>query len=538
MRVKLVSNLTDVNDKIYDAARAEGVPSADLARRYSEAYVADTDRLGLGRPDVEPTVTETIPEIVELIGTLVEMGLAYPSRGDVYYRVGRFPGYGRLSGRRLDEMEPQEPGPGKESPLDFALWKGRKPDEDTWWESPWGPGRPGWHIECSAMAEATLGHGFEVHGGGIDLIFPHHENEIAQSEGAHGGRMASIWMHNEMLELGDEKMSKSVGNIAPLSEVLDRWPAEVVIAFFLTSHYRSRLPFTEERMGEAAAVVERLGNALASLDRAIGRPRRGDRPRAHPGRGRDPHRLLRRARRRLRHAGGLRGPLRPRAGGEPRDRRQRRGCGPAARCAPRAARAARRPWARVDRARPRPRGARRGHGAAEPPRGRPRGAGLRRRRRGARPRPRPRLRDHRHAGGTRRSAPHEPSAPCTERGRRPRGRLRPQPRARAHRRRPPARARGAGPAPARRRALVGRAAGARVQPRRAQPLGAAPPTTRGSRRSPTPTPTPNRRTCSTGPARSSASTGPTTRATSARSPGSRSAPRPPAWRSPGAAAPG
>ncbi|HSJ72869.1 MAG TPA: cysteine--tRNA ligase [Miltoncostaeaceae bacterium] len=269
MRVKLVSNLTDVNDKIYDAARREGTPSAELARRYSEAYIADTERLGLGRPDVEPTVTETIPEILELIGELVEKGLAYPSQGDVYYRVGRFPGYGRLSGRRLDEMEPQEPGPGKESPLDFALWKGRKPGEDTWWESPWGRGRPGWHIECSAMAESTLGQGFEIHGGGIDLVFPHHENEIAQSEGAHGGHMAAIWMHNEMLELGDEKMSKSLGNIAPLSEVLDRWPAEVVVAFFLTSHYRSRLPFSEERMGEAAAVVERLRNGLTALDRAM-----------------------------------------------------------------------------------------------------------------------------------------------------------------------------------------------------------------------------------------------------------------------------
>ena len=274
MRVRLVSNLTDVNDKIYAAAQAEGVPSAELARRYSEAYIADTDRLGLGRPDAEPTVTETIPEILELIGTLVEVGLAYPSDGDVYYRVGRFPGYGKLSGRRLDEMEPQEPGPGKQSPLDFALWKGRKPDEDTWWESPWGPGRPGWHIECSAMAEATLGREFEVHGGGIDLVFPHHENEIAQSEGAHGGRMARIWMHNEMLELGDEKMSKSLGNIAPLADVLDRWPAEVVIAFFLTSHYRSRLPFSEERMREAASVVERLANALRALDRAI--PGRGE----------------------------------------------------------------------------------------------------------------------------------------------------------------------------------------------------------------------------------------------------------------------
>jgi len=269
MRVKLVSNLTDVNDKIYAAAREEGMRSDELARRYSEAYVADTDRLGLGRPDAEPRVTDTMPQIIEMIQALVERGLAYPSGGDVYYRVGRFPGYGALSGRRLDEMEPQEPGPGKESPLDFALWKGHKPDEDTSWESPWGPGRPGWHIECSAMAETALGHGFAVHGGGIDLVFPHHENEIAQSEGARGGRMASIWMHNEMLELGDEKMSKSIGNIAPFADVLDRWPAEVVIAYFLTSHYRSRLPFTEERMEDARTVVERLANALRALDRAI-----------------------------------------------------------------------------------------------------------------------------------------------------------------------------------------------------------------------------------------------------------------------------
>jgi cysteinyl-tRNA synthetase len=268
-RVVFVSNLTDVNDKIYDAARAEGVPSEELARRYSDAYVADTDRLGLGRPDLEPRVTASIPEIVELIATLVDRGLAYPAAGDVYFRVGRFPGYGRLSGRRLDEMVATEPGAGKESPLDFALWKGRKPDEDTWWESPWGPGRPGWHIECSAMADSALGHGFEIHGGGIDLVFPHHENEIAQSEGAHEGPMAAIWMHNEMLELGDEKMSKSLGNVARLADVLDRWPAEVVIAFFLTSHYRSRLPFTEERMAEAEAVVGRLANALRALDRGI-----------------------------------------------------------------------------------------------------------------------------------------------------------------------------------------------------------------------------------------------------------------------------
>ncbi len=269
MRVRLVSNLTDVNDKIYDAARAEGVPSAELARRYSDAYIADTGRLGLGRPDVEPRVTDSVPGIIALIGTLVDKGLAYAAAGDVYYRVERFPGYGRLSGRRTEDMVSGEPGAGKESHLDFALWKGRKADEDTWWDSPWGPGRPGWHIECSAMAEAALGRCFQIHGGGIDLIFPHHENEIAQSEGAHGDCMAQIWMHNEMLELGDEKMSKSIGNIAPLSEVLDRWPAEVVVAYFLTSHYRSKLPFSEERLADARAVVERLRNALRAIDRAM-----------------------------------------------------------------------------------------------------------------------------------------------------------------------------------------------------------------------------------------------------------------------------
>ncbi len=269
VRVKLVSNLTDVNDKIYDAARAEGVPSGELAARYSDAYIADTDRLGLGRPDAEPRVTESVPGIIDMIAALVERGLAYAAGGDVYYRVARFPGYGRLSGRNLDDVISTEPGAGKESPLDFALWKGHKPDEDTSWDSPWGPGRPGWHIECSAMAEEALGHGFEVHGGGIDLVFPHHENEIAQSEGAHEGPMAQIWMHNEMLELGDEKMSKSLGNIAPLSDVLDRWPAEVVIAYFLTSHYRSRLPFSEERMAEAEGALARLANALRTLDRAV-----------------------------------------------------------------------------------------------------------------------------------------------------------------------------------------------------------------------------------------------------------------------------
>jgi len=268
LAVRFVSNLTDVNDKIYDAARAEGVTSGELAERYGEAYVEDTDRLGVGRPDAEPKVTETIPAIVALIGDLVRADLAYPADGDVYFRVDRFPGYGQLSGRRLDEMVPTDPGSGKENPLDFALWKGRKPEEDTWWESPWGPGRPGWHIECSAMAEQILGDDFEVHGGGIDLVFPHHENEIAQTEGARGRPLAQIWMHNEMLELAGDKMSKSVGNIAPLAEVLDRWPRETVIAYFLTSHYRSKLPFSEERLEEAGHRCDRIRNALRQLERA------------------------------------------------------------------------------------------------------------------------------------------------------------------------------------------------------------------------------------------------------------------------------
>jgi cysteinyl-tRNA synthetase len=275
LRVRLVSNITDVNDKIYAAARREGVPSSELARRYAAEYRRDTDRLGLGRPDEEPTVTRSMDRIIALIGDLVDRGLAYPAAGDVYFRVRRFPGYGRLSGQRLDEMVSEEPGEQKEDPLDFALWKGRKADEDSWWDSPWGPGRPGWHIECSAMSEAALGLSFEVHGGGTDLIFPHHENEIAQTEGARGQPLAKIWMHNEMLDLGGDKMSKSVGNIAPLAEALDRWPRDTLLAFFLTSHYRSRLPFTEERLRAAGERVARLRNALRGLARGIEAPGEG-----------------------------------------------------------------------------------------------------------------------------------------------------------------------------------------------------------------------------------------------------------------------
>jgi cysteinyl-tRNA synthetase len=261
-RAKLVVNVTDVNDKVYDAARAAGEPSAELAERMTRAYLEDTDRLGLGRPDTEPLATETIDGIVALIGDLVESGHAYESGGDVYFRVRSFGGYGKLSNRRTEEMDQgEEAGSAslKEDPLDFALWKARKEGEDTSWDSPWGPGRPGWHIECSAMAEAELGPSFAIHGGGSDLVFPHHENEIAQSEAA-GRPFAQLWMHNGMIETDAEKMSKSEGNIFQLAEALDQYGREAVVAYLISGHYRQPLAFGVEQMDEAMARVERLRN--------------------------------------------------------------------------------------------------------------------------------------------------------------------------------------------------------------------------------------------------------------------------------------
>ena len=253
-RVTLVENITDVNDKIYLAAPGD---SARLAADASHWYVEDTDLLGLGRPDHEPKATETVPEIVSLIEELVERGLAYPAGGDVYFRVARFPTYGALSGRLDAEStrnpsEEQELGELKEDPRDFALWQARKEGEDTSWESPWGWGRPGWHIECSAMAEKFLGPAFEIHGGGLDLVFPHHENEIAQSRGA-GREFAKVWMHNGMLRLAGEKMSKSLGNIVPLREALERWGKETVLVFFMTAHWSKPLEFSDDTMAQANA---------------------------------------------------------------------------------------------------------------------------------------------------------------------------------------------------------------------------------------------------------------------------------------------
>ncbi len=265
-RPTVVINVTDINDKIYDAAREAGVGSAEHAAEMTRLYVEDTDRLGLGRPDAEPLATETLAEIVSLIEALIDSEHAYESGGDVYFRVRSFEGYGKLSNRDPDEMDQgEEAGSAqlKEDPLDFALWKARKEDEDTAWPSPWGEGRPGWHIECSAMAEKLLGVDFEIHSGGSDLVFPHHENEIAQTEAARGKPLARIWMHNGMVQAADEKMSKSLGNIFQLSEALDRFGAEAVVTYLSSGHYRQPLEFSEGALEQAAARLDRVRNYLA-----------------------------------------------------------------------------------------------------------------------------------------------------------------------------------------------------------------------------------------------------------------------------------
>src|SRR6266540_1707456 len=250
--VTLVHNITDINDRIYEAAPGA---SAELAVRATEWYFEDTDALGLGRPDEVPKATEFVPQIIRFISDLIECGFAYEADGDVYFRVARDPLYGELSGQRPDQVEEQEPNPRKEDPRDFALWKANKPDEDTWWDSPWGRGRPGWHIECSVMAEELLGPVFEIHGGGIDLVFPHHENELAQSR-ALGHDFAQIWTHNGLLRFTGSKMSKSEGNVVTIRAALERWSRETILVFFLTGHWSKPIDFSDETVAAAAARVE------------------------------------------------------------------------------------------------------------------------------------------------------------------------------------------------------------------------------------------------------------------------------------------
>jgi cysteinyl-tRNA synthetase len=266
--VTLVFNITDVNDKIYAAAQEAGVHSDVLAREMSDAYIADTDGLGLGRPDYEPRASQTIPGIIRLIERLVETGHAYAASGDVYFSVRSYPGYGELSHRNVEEMDQGEGVEGadlKRDPLDFALWKAEKPGEDTSWDSPWGPGRPGWHIECSAMAEELLGLDFEIHGGGSDLIFPHHENEAAQTCAAHGLALARLWMHNGMVRLDKAKMAKSVGNIFVLHDALATYGRDALIMYFCGGHYRQPVEFDDQRLEEASARVKRIREAARKL---------------------------------------------------------------------------------------------------------------------------------------------------------------------------------------------------------------------------------------------------------------------------------
>jgi cysteinyl-tRNA synthetase len=293
----LVINVTDVNDKIYDAARADpgsadpekrvARSSVELAAEMTALYVSDTDALELGRPDHEPLASETMDAIVAYIQDLIDSDHAYVAgygeeddetqRSDVFFRVRSDKDYGSLSHRRIDDMDQGEAVEGsdrKEDPLDFALWKARKPDEDAWWSSPWGDGRPGWHIECSAMAESLLGVGFDIHGGGSDLVFPHHENEAAQTRAARGQELATIWMHNGMIQFTGEKMAKSVGNIALLHEVVEQYGRDAVVMYLLGGHYRQPLAFSPAELQDADRRIQRIRDALRRLE--AGKPSPSD----------------------------------------------------------------------------------------------------------------------------------------------------------------------------------------------------------------------------------------------------------------------
>jgi len=268
--VTYVRNFTDVDDKIINRANEEQVSWETITQRYIGEFHQDGEALGLLAPSVEPLATQHIAEIIEIIERLEAKGLAYRIDGDVYYSVAGFPSYGKLSRKNIDELEAGarvEVDERKRSPLDFALWKSSKPGEPTW-DSPWGPGRPGWHIECSAMSTKYLGQPFDIHGGGRDLIFPHHENEIAQSEGAYGEPLARFWLHNGFLNINQEKMSKSLGNFFTIGEILEEFDAAALRHYFLASHYRSPMDFSKEGLSEAARATDRIYETIERLGRA------------------------------------------------------------------------------------------------------------------------------------------------------------------------------------------------------------------------------------------------------------------------------
>ncbi len=258
-----VENFTDIDDKIIKRASETGEDPLKLSEKYVEEALKDFDALGIKRADVYPRVTKHIKEIIEMIKTLIDKGYAYESDGDVYYDVSKFPDYGKLSNLKPEEMR-QEPNPKKRNPQDFALWKKAKPGEPSW-PSPWGPGRPGWHIECSVMSTRYLGPTLDIHGGGRDLIFPHHENEIAQSEAATGKKFVRYWMHNGFVTVNKEKMSKSLGNFFTIREILEKYDAEAVRLFLLSTHYRSEIDFSHDSLREASEKLSRLYNTLERL---------------------------------------------------------------------------------------------------------------------------------------------------------------------------------------------------------------------------------------------------------------------------------
>ncbi len=270
-QVTYVRNYTDVDDKIISRANERGISSKELAETFIRAFDEDMAALGLAIPTHQPKATEFIPQIIALVERLIARGLAYESAGDVYYSVDKFAGYLKLSKRTMEEMQAGAriaPGEQKRNPMDFALWKAAKPGEPSW-ESPWGPGRPGWHIECSAMSSTLLGDSFDIHGGGRDLIFPHHENEIAQSEGASGQPFVRYWLHNGFVNVNQEKMSKSLGNFFTIRDILARYDAEVVRFFILTAHYRSPIDFADQQLDEAGHALARCYEALDQAGRVV-----------------------------------------------------------------------------------------------------------------------------------------------------------------------------------------------------------------------------------------------------------------------------
>jgi cysteinyl-tRNA synthetase len=276
--VRFVQNITDVDDKIIRAAAEEGVAASEIATRYSEAFLEAMSDLGIEPPTAQPRATETIEPMIAMVERLIERGHAYVVDGDVYFSVRSFPGYGKLSGRDIDDLESGarvDVDQRKQDPLDFALWKSAKPGEPHW-TSPWGEGRPGWHLECSVMSEMELGVPFDIHGGGSDLMFPHHENEVAQSEAATGKPFARYWLHGGMLNINAEKMSKSLGNFTLLRDVLEAYPAPVLRLMMLQTHYRSPLDFSTERLEEARTAYERFATMVRTVRWLSDRPASGD----------------------------------------------------------------------------------------------------------------------------------------------------------------------------------------------------------------------------------------------------------------------